>query len=255
MRTPFVAGNWKMHKTVEEARLLVADMLDGLQAVQGVEKVLCPPFTALLPVAAMLAGTDIGLGAQNMHWEEEGAFTGEISPRMVAEFAQFVILGHSERRAYFGETDETVNLKVHAALKHGLTPIVCVGETLAEREAGQTETVIRRQVEGGLAGLTAEQVASLVLAYEPVWAIGTGKAATPEEANRVVREVIRDALASLFGERAAQAVRVLYGGSVKPHNAADFFAQPDIDGALVGGASLKADQFVAIAQAAAETAA
>ncbi len=255
MRTPFVAGNWKMHKTVEEARLLVADMLDGLQAVQGVEKVLCPPFTALLPVAAMLAGTDIGLGAQNMHWEEEGAFTGEISPRMVAEFAQFVILGHSERRAYFGETDETVNLKVHAALKHGLTPIVCVGETLAEREAGQTETVIRRQVEGGLAGLTAEQVAPLVLAYEPVWAIGTGKAATPEEANRVVREVIRDALASLFGERAAQAVRVLYGGSVKPHNAADFFAQPDIDGALVGGASLKADQFVAIAQAAAETAA
>ncbi|NPA92327.1 MAG: triose-phosphate isomerase [Chloroflexi bacterium] len=254
MRTPFVAGNWKMHKTVEEARLLVSEMLDGLQAVAGVEKVLCPPFTGLLPVAAMLAGTDIGLGAQNMHWEEEGAFTGEVSPRMVAEFAQFVILGHSERRAYFGETDETVNKKVHAAFKHNLTPIVCVGETLEEREAGQTEAVIRRQVEGGLAGLTSEQVASLVLAYEPVWAIGTGKAATPEEANRVVKDVIRGTLAALFGEETAQAVRVLYGGSVKPHNAAEFFAQPDIDGALVGGASLKADQFVAIAQAAADTA-
>ena len=250
MRKPFVAGNWKMHKTVEEARVLVADMLDGLQAVQGVEKVLCPPFPALLPVAAMLTGTDIGLGAQNMHWEEAGAFTGEVSPPMVAEFAQYVILGHSERRAYFGETDATVNKKVHAAFKHNLTPIVCVGETLEEREAGQTEAVIRRQVEAGLAGLTPAQVAALVLAYEPIWAIGTGKAATPEEANRVVDEVIRGTLAVLFGGKTAQAVRVLYGGSVKPHNAAEFFAQPGIDGALVGGASLKADSFVAIAAAA-----
>ena len=250
MRTPFVAGNWKMHKTVEEARLLVADMLDGLQAVSGVEKVLCPPFTALLPVAAMLAGTDIGLGAQNMHWEEQGAFTGEVSPAMVAEFARYVILGHSERRAYFGETDETVNRKVHAALQHNLTPIVCVGETLAEREADLTAQVIRRQVRGALEGLTSEQVSGLVLAYEPIWAIGTGKAATAEEANRVVAEVIRSTLAEKFGEAAAQAVRVLYGGSVKPHNAAEFFAQPDIDGALVGGASLKADAFVAIVEAA-----
>ncbi len=250
MRTPFVAGNWKMHKTVEEARLLVADMLNGLQAVSGVEKVLCPPFTALLPVAAMLAGTDIGLGAQNMHWEEQGAFTGEVSPAMVAEFARYVILGHSERRAYFGETDETVNRKVHAALKHSLTPIVCVGETLAEREADLTAQVIQRQVRGALEGLTPEQVSGLVLAYEPIWAIGTGKAATAEEANRVVAEVIRSTLAEQFGEAAAQAVRVLYGGSVKPHNAAEFFAQPDIDGALVGGASLKADAFVAIVEAA-----
>lgn len=250
MRTPFVAGNWKMHKTVEEARLLVADMLNGLQAVSGVEKVLCPPFTALLPVAAMLAGTDIGLGAQNMHWEEQGAFTGEVSPAMVAEFARYVILGHSERRAYFGETDETVNRKVHAALQHGLTPIVCVGETLAEREADLTAQVIQRQVRGALEGLTPEQVSGLVLAYEPIWAIGTGKAATAEEANRVVAEVIRSTLAEQFGEAAAQAVRVLYGGSVKPHNAAEFFAQPDIDGALVGGASLKADAFVAIVEAA-----
>ncbi len=254
MRKPFVAGNWKMHKTVEEARLLVSEMLDGLQAVEGVEKVLCPPFPALLPVAAMLAGTDIGLGAQNMHWEEEGAFTGEVSPRMVAEFARFVILGHSERRAYFGETDETVHRKVEAALKHDLTPIVCVGETLAEREAGQTEAVITRQVRGALAGFPADAVAAMVLAYEPVWAIGTGKAATPEEANRVVKDIIRATLADLFGAETAEAVRVLYGGSVKPHNAAPFFAQPDIDGALVGGASLKADQFVAIATAAAESA-
>jgi len=250
MRTPFVAGNWKMNKTVEEARLLVADMLEGLQAVSGVEKVLCPPFPSLLPVAAMLMGTDIGLGAQNMHWEDAGAFTGEVSPPMVAEFAQYVILGHSERRAYFGETDETVNKKVHAAFAHDLTPIVCVGETLEEREAGQTEAVIRRQVEAGLAGLTPEQAAALVLAYEPIWAIGTGKAATPEEANRVVKDVIRGTLAGMFGDEAAQAVRVLYGGSVKPNNAAAFFEQPDIDGALVGGASLKADAFTAIVSAA-----
>ena len=250
MRTPFVAGNWKMHKTVEEARLLVAEMLDGLQAVSGVEKVLCPPFTALLPVAAMLAGTDIGLGAQNMHWEEQGAFTGEIAPAMVAEFAEYVILGHSERRAYFGETDETVNRKVGAALRHGLTPIICVGETLAEREADRTAEVIRRQVRGALAGFAAGQVSAMVLAYEPIWAIGTGKAATVGEANRVIAEIIRGTLAEMFGETTAQAVRVLYGGSVKPHNAAEFFAQPDIDGALVGGASLKADAFVAIAAAA-----
>ncbi len=250
MRTPFIAGNWKMHNTVEEARLLVAGMLDGLQAVTGVEKVLCPPFTALLPVAAMLVGTDIGLAAQNMHWEEAGAFTGEISPPMVAEFARYVILGHSERRAYFGETNETVNRKVHAALQHGLTPIVCVGETLAQREGGQTEAVIHEQVRVGLAGLTAAQAAGVVLAYEPVWAIGTGKAATPAEANRVIATVIRGTLTEAFGESTAAAVRVLYGGSVKPANAAQFFAQPDIDGALVGGASLKAEQFTAIVAAA-----
>ncbi len=250
MRTPFVAGNWKMHKTVEEARLLVAAMLDGLQAIEGVEKVLCPPFPALLPVAAMLTGTDIGLGAQNMHWETAGAFTGEVSPPMVAEFAGYVILGHSERRAYFGETDATVNRKVHAALAHDLTPIVCVGETLEEREAGRTEAVIQRQVAGALEGLTDAQARGVVLAYEPIWAIGTGKAATPEEANRVVSEAIRGTLAAQFGAETAQAVRVLYGGSVKPHNAAEFFAQPDIDGALVGGASLQAESFVAIVAAA-----
>ncbi len=250
MRTPFVAGNWKMHKTVEEARLLVAEMLDDLQFIQGVEKVVCPPFTALLPVSAMLAGTDIGVGAQNMHWEKEGAFTGEISPRMVAEFARYVILGHSERRAYFGETDETVNRKVAAAFAHNLVPIVCVGETLEEREAGKTDTVVQRQVRGALAGLSTELALGVVMAYEPVWAIGTGRAATPEDAARVIETDIRGALAEMFGDEVAQAVRVLYGGSVKPHNAAEFFASPQIDGALVGGASLKADQFVAIVRAA-----
>jgi len=250
MRIPFVAGNWKMHKTVEEARLLVAEMLDDLQFIQGVEKVLCPPFTALLPVSAMLAGTDIGVGAQNMHWEEEGAFTGEVSPRMVAEFARYVILGHSERRAYFGETDETVNRKVAAAFAHNLVPIVCVGETLEEREAGKTDAVVQRQVRGALEGLSPELASGVVMAYEPVWAIGTGRAATPEDAARVIEHNIRGTLAEMFGDEVAQAVRVLYGGSVKPHNAAEFFASPQIDGALVGGASLKADQFVAIVRAA-----
>lgn len=254
MRKPMVAANWKMHKTIEEARMLVWQLLDGgLREFPQVERVLCPPFTALLPVSALLAGTDIGLGAQNMHWEEQGAYTGEIAPAMVAEVARYVILGHSERRGYFGETDDMVNRKVQAALRHELTPIVCVGETLEEREAGQTETVVQRQIVQGLAGLTAEQAARMVIAYEPVWAIGTGKAATPEEANRVVAVVIRRALAEMFGEAVAQEVRVLYGGSVKPDNAAPFFSQPEIDGALVGGASLHADQFLAIVRAAAET--
>ncbi len=253
MRKPMVAANWKMHKTVEEARMLVWQLLDsGLRDFPQVERVLCPPFTALLPVSALLAGTDIGLGAQNMHWEEQGAFTGEIAPGMVAEFAQYVILGHSERRGYFGETDEMVNRKVQAALRQELTPILCVGETLEEREAGQTESVVHRQVTQGLKGLTPEQASRIVIAYEPVWAIGTGKAATPEDANLVVRDVIRRALAELFGAEVAQGIRVLYGGSVKPHNAAAFFAQPEIDGALVGGASLHADQFLAIVRAAAE---
>ena len=254
MRKPMVAANWKMHKTVEEARMLVWQLLDGgLRDFPQVDRVLCPPFTALLPVSALLAGTDIGLGAQNMHWEEQGAFTGEVAPGMVAEFAQYVILGHSERRGYFGETDEMVQRKVEAALRHDLTPIVCVGETLEQRDAGETEAVVRRQISQGLQGLSQEQAAYLVIAYEPVWAIGTGRAATPEEANRVVGEVIRAALADLYGDEMAQSVRVLYGGSVKPNNAAAFFAQPEIDGALVGGASLHADQFLAIVQAAAET--
>ncbi len=252
MRKPFVAGNWKMNKTVEQARLLVSEMLPGLQAVASVERVLCPPATCLMPVSAMLVGTQIGLGAQNMHWAASGAYTGEISPAMVAEFCKYVIVGHSERRTYFGETDETVNYKVKAALDAGLTPIVCVGETLAENEAGRTAEVVGRQVREGLKGVMGQDAARLVIAYEPVWAIGTGRAATAEGANLVIRDVIRTELGTLFGMSVAQNMRVLYGGSVTGANAAEFFEQPEIDGALVGGASLKAGEFVKIVESAAK---
>ena len=250
MRTPFVAGNWKMNKTVAEARALVAEMTPPLRTIKGVEKVLCPPFMSLVPMAALLQGTDIGLGAQNIHWEPKGAYTGEIAPGMVAEFCKYVIIGHSERRTYFGETDESVNKKTVAARTSNLIPIVCVGETLAEYESGQTAEVVSRQVREGLKGLDAEFAARLVVAYEPVWAIGTGRASTGENANAVVRDYIRKPLAAMYGDEAAQAVRILYGGSVTGANAAEFFGQPDIDGALVGGASLKVDDFVVIVRAA-----
>jgi len=250
MRTPFVAGNWKMNKTVEEARSLVFEMSQGLREIKGVEKVLCPPFTSLLTAAALLQGTDIGLGAQNMHWEEKGAFTGETSPAMVAEFCKYVIIGHSERRMYFGETDGTVNKKIAAARTRNLIPILCVGETLAEYEAGRTAHVVSRQVREGLKGLDADFAPKIVIAYEPVWAIGTGRASSGENANAGVRDVIRKSLGELYGPAAAQAIRVLYGGSVTASNAAEFFSQPDIDGALVGGTSLKVDEFVAITRAA-----
>ena len=251
MRTLFVAGNWKMNKTIAEARDLVSAMGGGLKAVQGVEKVLCPPFTALLAVSNLLSGTDIGLGAQNMHWEEKGAYTGEVAPAMLKELCQYVIFGHSERRTYFGETDETVNKKVLTAQKHGIIPIVCVGETLAENEAGKTAEVVRRQTIEGLKGVAAEFAPKLVVAYEPVWAIGTGRASSGENAQAVHRDVARAALVELFGAEIAGQIRILYGGSVTAANAAEFFAQPDIDGALVGGASLKLDEFVAIVRAAA----
>ncbi len=251
MRTPFVAGNWKMNKTVEEARALVAEMLPGLQEVKSVEQVLCPPFMCLMPVSAMLVGTEIGLGAQNLHWEEKGAFTGEVSPGMVKEFCKYVIIGHSERRTYFGETDVTVNKRTLAALARGLVAIVCIGETLAENETGQTAAVIERQIREGLKNIPAEQLARLVIAYEPVWAIGTGRAATGPDANRVVAAMIRPALRELYGKAVADATRVLYGGSVAGANAAEFFSQPEIDGALVGGASLKPADFVEIVRAAA----
>jgi triosephosphate isomerase len=257
MRTPLVAGNWKMFKTIAEARQLVSELVPGLQALTHVDRVLCPPFTALLAVRALLEGTDIGLGAQNMHWEASGAYTGEISPTMLAELCTYVILGHSERRAYFGETDESVNQKVQAALAYGLIPIVCVGETLQENEAGLTGEIIVRQIKQGLARLdisgddSSDKGASIIVAYEPVWAIGTGRAATSIGANKVIADFIRPALANLYGDQIAQSVRVLYGGSVKADNAGEFFSQPDIDGALVGGASLKTSDFVAIVQAAA----
>jgi len=253
MRTPIIAGNWKMHKTVAEAFTLVEEMREELAQIQGVEKVLCPPFTALYYISGLLQGTDIGLGAQNMYWEEKGAFTGEISPQMVRELCQYVIVGHSERRKYFGETDETVNRKVKTAFEHGLTPIICVGENLEQNEGGLTEEWVSGQVAAALDGLTGNQVKTLIIAYEPIWAIGTGKPATGPGANAIIGKVVRGTVASLFGDQVAQAMRVQYGGSVKPDNIVEFMSQPEIDGALVGGASIVADQFVAITQRTAET--
>jgi triosephosphate isomerase len=251
MRVPLVAGNWKLNKTAAEARQLVEEMLPGLEAASSVENLICPPYIAIPAVAEMLKVSPVALGAQNVYWEEKGAYTGEVSPAMVAEFCQYVIIGHSERRAYFGETDETVNRRVKAALAHNLIPVVCVGETLAQNESGETNEVVARQISDGLAALAIGSADQLVIAYEPVWAIGTGKAAYPDDASRVIGKVIRPALAARFGEEIAQGVRVLYGGSVKPGNAADFFNEEEVDGALVGGASLKADEFIEITKAAA----
>lgn len=239
-----------MNKTVAEARELVSGMGKELKNIKNVDKVLCPPFMSLVAVANLIGGTDLELGAQNMHWEDKGAFTGEVSPGMVKEFCKYVILGHSERRTYFGETDESVNKKVLAAQKHSLIPIVCVGETLAENEAGRTAEVVHRQTLAGLKGVDPTFAPKLVVAYEPVWAIGTGRASSAENAETVHRDVARAALKDLFGAETAQAIRILYGGSVTAANAAEFFTQPDIDGALVGGASLKPEEFIAIANAA-----
>ena len=249
-RTKIVAGNWKMNKTAAEARELVDAMSVGLRTVENVERVLCPPFTSLSLLSEMLVDTGIGLGAQNLHWEEKGAFTGELSPGMVKEFCQYVIIGHSERRQYFGETDETVNKRLHAALKFGLVPIVCIGETLDEYESNRTEEVVHRQITSGFADIDSANASRIIVAYEPVWAIGTGKASSADNANHVHAQVIRPALTELFGENAAQAIRIQYGGSVNAANASEYFTQSDIDGALVGGASLKADDFIAIVKAA-----
>lgn len=247
MRVPIVAGNWKMHTTLDEALALARAVREPLAALRDVECVLCPPFISLAAVAAEVAGTRLRVGAQNGHFFDQGAYTGEIAPRMLAPMCQYVILGHSERRQYFGEDDQLVNKKVQAALRHGLRPIVCVGENLAQNEAGQTADVVGRQVRGALADVPAD--APLVVAYEPVWAIGSGRPATGADANRVAA-LIREVVAGLFGTAEAAATRVQYGGSVNAANAAEFFRQPEIDGALVGGASLKAEEFVAIARAA-----
>lgn len=248
MRVPIIAGNWKMNKTVTEGRELAQAMRDDLERIQGVDKVLCPPFISLTAVAETVRGSSIGLGAQNMFWEEKGAYTGEISPVMLRNLCQYVILGHSERRQYFGETDEGVNRKVKASLAHGLIPIICVGENLAQNEAGETEVFVSGQVRAAFSGLSWDQARGCVIAYEPIWAIGTGKAATAAGANAVIGLTIRGTLAELFGEEAAQAIRIQYGGSVTPGNIAEFMTLPDIDGALVGGASLKAADFIAIVQ-------
>jgi triosephosphate isomerase len=211
-----------------------------------VDKVVCPTFVCLAPVQEAIGGADIGLGAQNVYFEEKGAYTGEIAPGMLHGLCQYVIIGHSERREYFGETDESVNAKIKAALSHDLTPIVCVGETLQLRQSGQTNEWVKKQVIAALEGLTGEQVRSMVVAYEPIWAIGTGVAATTADAQEVIGEVIRPTIAQLFGDEVAQAIRIQYGGSVKPSNAAELMTMPDIDGGLVGGASLQAEDFVEI---------
>ncbi len=251
MRIPCVAGNWKMHNSVLDSNKLVKELLPGLERIQGVDSIICPPFTALAPVAEMIKGTSIHLGAQNLYWEEQGAYTGEISPGMVAELAEYVILGHSERRAYFHDIDDVVNKKVLAALTAGLKPILCVGETLEENESGRTGEVVKRQLTAGLNGVNEIQLEKVIIAYEPVWAIGTGKAATSDGANQVIKEFIRDELVAIGSPELGDSIPILYGGSVKPENAGEFFEQPDIDGALVGGASLKADAFVKITEAAA----
>jgi triosephosphate isomerase (TIM) len=242
-RKPIVAGNWKMNTTIAEGLGLVDAMLPRLQAFSSVERVVCPPFVSLSAVAERLHGTDIGVGAQNLYPEPKGAFTGEVAPGMLEGLATYVIVGHSERRQYFGEDDALVNRKVKAALEVGLVPIVCVGESLTQNEAGETEAVVSRQVRGALDGV--EHVSALVIAYEPIWAIGTGRAATPEGANATIA-IIRQTVGEIGGSAVAQGMRIQYGGSVTAENFGAFIAQPDIDGALVGGASLRADQFVEI---------
>lgn len=243
MRIPIIAGNWKMNTTVSEAVKLVKEMLPAAGAIEGVETVMCPPFVSLALVADVLKGSTVKLGAQNLYFEEKGAYTGEISPLMLKDLCSYVIIGHSERRAYFGETDELINKKVHSAIKAGLNPILCVGETLEKREQGKAEEVITGQVRRGLAGVPP--LGTLVIAYEPVWAIGTGRAATGEDANKMIGLIRQVAAGVLTGETAAD-IRIQYGGSVTSSNIAEFIAQNEIDGALVGGASLKAAEFVSI---------
>ncbi len=246
MRTPVLAANWKMHKTVADATAFTDAFLPLVAGVDDAEIVLAPPFTALAAVAGACRGSNVAVAAQNVHWERQGAFTGEVSLAMVQDAgASHVIVGHSERRHLFGEDDAAVNRKTQAVLAAGLTPIVCIGETLAEREADETAAVLDRQIDGGLAGLTADEVASIIIAYEPVWAIGTGRTATPEQAQQAHAHV-RGRLATAAGQDAAARCYLLYGGSVKPANAGDLSAQADVDGALVGGASLDPHSFAEI---------
>jgi triosephosphate isomerase len=250
MRTPFVAGNWKMNKAPDAAAAFVREIAPGLNAIDGIDIAVCPPFLAIPAVAQVLAGTKIGVGAQNMYYEAGGAYTGEISPTMLQSLCRYVILGHSERRALFGETDEGVNKKIKAALEYNLTPIVCVGESLAQNEAGETQSFVSGQVRAAFAGLDSWQAAVCVVAYEPIWAIGSGRSATAQQAGEIIRTSVRDVLADMFGNDTAQAIRIQYGGSVTEGNIADYMGQPDIDGALVGGASLKAS-FIDLVRAAA----
>jgi triosephosphate isomerase len=250
MRTPVIAGNWKLYKTTAEAVALVQGLIPLVREKRGVEVIVAPVFTVLSKVSEVVAGTNVKLAGQDCYWEEEGAFTGEVSPKMLLDAGcSHVIIGHSERRQYFGETDATVNKKIKAALAANLTVLFCIGETLAEREAGQTFTVLKTQVAGGLANIAGEQLRNVIVAYEPVWAIGTGKTASDEQAQEA-HAFIRSQVAALYNPALADQTRILYGGSVKPENIAGLVTQPDIDGALVGGASLKADSFAGIVNAA-----
>lgn len=249
-RTKFIAGNWKMNNTAQAAATLIEGLKAGTADMAGVDVVICPTFLSIPTAVVAAKGTPIKVGSQNIHWAKNGAFTGEISAEMLNEAGvEYAIIGHSERRQYFGETDETVNQRTKAALAANIIPITCVGETLADREAGTTNAVIEIQIRKGFAGLTAEEMAKTVIAYEPVWAIGTGKVATDEQAQEV-HAFIRSLVAEIFGQNVADAVRILYGGSMKPGNAAGLLAQKDIDGGLIGGAALKAEDFLGIIKAA-----
>ena len=246
MRKPIIAGNWKMNNTVAAGTALVKELAPLVKDNNAVDIVVCPTFTALAAVCEAVKGTNIHVGAQNVHWEKSGAFTGEISAEMLTELGvEYVVIGHSERREMFGETDEYVNKRAKAALAAGITPIVCCGETLETREAGTTNDFVSGQIKAALEGLTAQQVASLVIAYEPIWAIGTGKSASQDDAQKMCK-VVRDVVAADFGQEVADKVRVQYGGSVKPENVAEYMACPDVDGALVGGASLDPESFLAL---------
>lgn len=252
MRTPIIAGNWKMHMTVAESVDFVQALAPAIAPFEQVERVVCPTFVALHAVSQALAGTPVKVGAQTVHWEENGAFTSQVSPTMLQGLAEYVIIGHSENRAYLAETDETVNKKARAALAHDLKPIIAVGESLEQNEAGETEVFVSGQVRAALVGITAEQMANVVIAYEPIWAIGTGKSASGEVANNIIGGVVRATVRELYGDAVADAIRIQYGGSVKPNNMAEYMSQPDIDGALVGGASLQVDAFTDLIKIAAD---
>lgn len=242
MRKAIIAGNWKMNNTIEDSLKMVKELKE-YDLNENVEAVLCVPFLNLLPVKEELEGTRVKLGAQNMHWEEAGAYTGEVSPLMLKEIGvEYVILGHSERRQYFNETDEMVNKKMHSAIKHGLKPILCVGESLDEKDEGKAEKTVWEQISKGFDGLEAEDLENVVVAYEPIWAIGTGKTASADDANEMIA-YIRQVISNLYSEEIGQAIRIQYGGSVKPENIADLMTKEEIDGALVGGASLAAEDF------------
>lgn len=252
MRTPIIAGNWKMHKTVSESVDFVKELAPKLASYNGVERVVAPVFVAIPGVVDALRGTDVKVSAQNAHWEDNGAFTGQVAPPMLKGLVEYVIIGHSECRAYQHETDDMVNNKAKALLSNGLKPIIAVGESLETREAGEVESFVKKQLHGALDGITAEQMNDVVIAYEPIWAIGTGRNATSDIAQSIIGETIRGTLRELYSDSVAEGVRIQYGGSVKPDNMYEFMAQPDIDGALVGGASLKVDSFTDLVRLAAE---